>query len=192
MNEVILVSQVQAGDEAAFDTLYHLYIGQAVKVAFLITRSQQAAEDAAQEAFVQVLRRIHTLREPRNFRSWFYSILHNAARRSGRKGRGWTFFPFDLLSRGEPDPQAAAVEEVVLGKQEQEELRRLIAELPDLYRDVIVLRYYADLSEPEIADALGIPVGTVKSRLHGARQRLVTLLRAPESAKDRGITHAAR
>jgi len=62
----------------------------------LITHSQQAAEDATQEAFVQVLRRIHTLRDPSNFRPWFFSILLNTAPRMGRRGKGWAFFPFDL------------------------------------------------------------------------------------------------
>lgn len=185
MNEGFLIEQTQAGDERAFEQLYHLYIGQAVRVAFLITHSQQAAEDAAQEAFVQVLRRIHTLRDPRNFRPWFYSILHNAARRSGRKGRGWSFFPFDLLNRGEPDHQAAAVDEIIEGRQEVEALRALIALLPEIHREVIVLRYYADLTEPEMAQVLGLPPGTVKSRLHAARQRLLTQLKNQDSADRR-------
>lgn len=179
------MTRVQAGDAAAFDQLYHLYVAPAVRVAYLITHSQPAAEDAAQEAFVQVLRRIHTLREPRNFRPWFYSILHNAARRTGRKGRGWSFFPFDLLGRGTADPQAAAVAEVVEEKQEAEELRRQIAHLPEMHREVIVLRYYADLTEPEIAQALGLPLGTVKSRLHSARQRLLRKLQADDKADRR-------
>ncbi|MDF2630022.1 MAG: polymerase [Symbiobacteriaceae bacterium] len=185
MNEVFLIQQTQAGDEHAFEQLYHLYIGQAVRVAYLITRSQQAAEDAAQEAFIQVLRRIHTLRDPQSFRPWFYSILHNAARRTGRKGRGWSFFPFDLLNRGEPDSQAAAVEEIIEGRLEVEALRALIGQLPEIHREVIVLRYYAGLTEPEMAQALDLPPGTVKSRLHGARQRLLTQLKNQDSADGR-------
>jgi RNA polymerase sigma-70 factor (ECF subfamily) len=185
VNEVFLIQQTQAGDEHAFEQLYHLYIGQAVRVAYLITRSQQAAEDAAQEAFIQVLRRIHTLRDPQSFRPWFYSILHNAARRTGRKGRGWSFFPFDLLNRGEPDSQAAAVEEIIEGRLEVEALRALIGQLPEIHREVIVLRYYAGLTEPEMAQALDLPPGTVKSRLHGARQRLLTQLKNQDSADGR-------
>lgn len=191
MNEVFLIQQMQAGDEHAFEQLYHQYIGQAVRVAFLITHSQQAAEDAAQEAFVQVLRRIHTLRDPQNFRPWFYSILHNAARRSGRKGKGWSFFPFDRLSRGEPDQQSAAVDEVIAGRLEVEALRALIAQLPEIHREVIVLRYYADLSEFEMAQVLGLPPGTVKSRLHAARQRLLTQLK-DQDATDRRVHIVSR
>lgn len=190
INEVTLVERVQAGDEAAFELLYHLYVDKAVRVAFLITRSQQTAEDVVQETFIQVLRRIHTLRDPRSFRSWFFATLHNAARHSGRKGRGWSFFPFDLLGRGEPEPTVAeTVDEVVGERQEAEEIRRLLGDLPEQHREAIVLRYYAELTEPEMAQVLGLPVGTVKSRLHTARQRLQSMLQAAP-ANDRRAYHA--
>lgn len=171
-----MVQLVQTGDRTAFEVLYSRYIDQAVRVAFLITHSQQLAEDVAQETFIQVLRRVHTLREPRNFRPWFYSILHNTGRRVGRKGKGWSFFPFDLLGRGESGTEAGGVDELVLDKQELEELRTHISQLPDHFREAIILRYYAELTEPEMAQALDVPVGTVKSRLHGARQRLLAML----------------
>jgi len=183
---VTLVQLVQAGDRTAFEVLYRRYIDQAVRVAFLITHSQQLAEDVAQETFVQVLRRIRTLREPRNFRPWFYSILHNAGRRTGRKEKGWSFFPFDLLGRGEGDTGAAGVDELVLDRQEVEELRTLITRLPEHHREVIVLRYYAELTEPEMAEALNVPAGTVKSRLHGARQRLLAMLQEGRNGGRRG------
>lgn len=112
-------------------------------------------------------------------------ILHNAARRAGRKGRGWTFFPFDRLGRGQADPQAITVAEMVEGRQEVAELRRLIAAMPGKHREAIVLRYYAALTEPEVAQVLGVPAGTVKSRLHSARQWLLTRLTSEQSGDRR-------
>lgn len=167
---------MKSGDASAFEPLYRRHVDQAVRVAYLITRSQQAAEDVVQEAFVQVLRRIGTLRDPEQFKSWFYSILHNAAKRYTRKGRGFQFFSFGLQRSDEVDDTAAALDEIVVQRSDAEAVRRLLPELPDLYREPLILRYYAELTEPQIAAVLGVPVGTVKSRLHAGRLRLGQLL----------------
>lgn len=178
MDETQLVQRLQAGDESAFEALYRRYIHQAVRTAYLVTRNQQTAEDVAQEAFVQVLRKAWSLRDPSGFRSWFYAILLNAARRSMRKGRGWFMLPFDLVRRERPDELGPAPHEALTGTEESAAVRRGLALLPQSHREPLILRYHAELTEPEIAQAMGLPLGTVKSRLHHARQKLQRLLEA--------------
>lgn len=185
------MQQLQQGDGTAFEPLYERYIDQAVRVAYLITRSQEAAEDVVQETFVQVLRRITTLRDPENFRSWFYAILHNTARKSLRKGRGWLLLPFTLNRKEEIDHVEPLPEEAVAHLDEVAQLRRVLRLLPDSHRIPLILRYYAGLSEAQIAEAIGVPAGTVKSRLHHARQKLLDLLEANPMPTG-GISHAER
>lgn len=186
-----LVRRLQEGDDTAFEPLYREYVGQAVRVAFLVTKSQQAAEDAAQEAFIQVLRKVHTLQDPARFRSWFYSILLNAARRAGRKGRKWMFLPFDLLQQNQADVHALPPDEAMEIKHEVQTIRTMLARLPDSHRVPIILRYYAELTEPEIALALDLPLGTVKSRLHSAREKLQSLMQQREP-REGGSARGAR
>ncbi len=180
--------RLQQGDGTAFEPLYDLYIDQAVRVAYLITRSQEAAEDVVQDSFVQVLRRVDTLRDPAQFRAWFYAILHNTARRSLRKGRGWLFLPFTAGRREEIDHGAPLPEEAVTHLDEVAQLRLMLRRLPDSHRIPVILRYYAGLSEAQIAEAMSLPAGTVKSRLHHARQKLLALMGATSPATG-GISH---
>jgi RNA polymerase sigma-70 factor (ECF subfamily) len=170
------VRRLQQGDDTAFEPLYRHYIDQAVRVAFLVTRNQQAAEDAAQEAFIQVLRKVHTLQDPSTFRSWFYSILMNTARRTGRKGRRWLFLPIDLLRREQADLHAVPPDEAAEHKQDVRAVRSVLRLLPDSHRVPIILRYYAELTDQEIAVVLDLPIGTVKSRLHNAKRKLSSLM----------------
>lgn len=156
------VRRLQAGDQLALTPLYHLHAQPAIRTAYLITRNRATAEDAVQEAFVQVIRTISSLRDPAAFRPWFYRIVINAAKRLSR--RRWFAPAFTA--------PAASPEEAVIGAEEVEAVRLAIADLPDLHREVLVLRYYADLSEAEIAETLGLAAGTVKSRLHRAKEAL--------------------
>lgn len=178
MDEREWIRRLQRGDETAFEPLYRVYIDQAVRTAYLVTRNQQAAEDAAQETFVQVLRRVGALQDPTRFRSWFYSILLNTARRTGRKGRGWRFLPLYRLP-DTPQPGEAPPDEQVIAREEIRTLIAGLAELPDRHRVPVILRYYLEMTEPEIAQTLHLPLGTVKSRLHHARVRLGRLLEDP-------------
>ncbi len=179
MEDAALVSRLQQGDEAAFDPLYRKYVDEAVRIAYLMTRNQQAAEDAVQEAFVQVLRRIGTLRTPAYFRTWFYRILHNSAVSLGRRGRRLLFLPWDLFRQEDRMDASEQAEEIVQAREETDEVRRALAKLPDMYRVPLILRYYAELTEPQIAEVLNLPVGTVKSRLYHARHKVSGYLEHP-------------
>jgi RNA polymerase sigma factor (sigma-70 family) len=170
LSDIDVALRLQRGDRAALNDLYAAYAHPAIRIAYTITRSEAVAEDAVQEAFVQVIRNISSLRDPASFRSWFYRIVVNAAKRLSRND--YRSLPLNLDEHDKPDPSATAPDQAALDAEEVKLLWAAIAELDETHRLPIVLRYFTKLSEQEIAEALGIPPGTVKSRLHTARKRL--------------------
>lgn len=170
METTDVVVRMQQGDDSAVADLYGAFAESAIRTAFLITYDQAAAEDAVQEAFLQVLRRITTLRDPATFRSWFFQIVVNTAKRSTR--RRFRLLPFDETHQERPDLTAQPPDEPLLLNEEIEALRRAMQELTQTLRLPVILRYFTGLSETEVAEALNIPHGTVKSRLHAARRLL--------------------
>lgn len=177
LNDLKAVRRLQQGDQSALDELFAALGQSAMRTAYLITRDQASAEDAVQEAFVQMLRHIGSLRDATAFRAWFYRILVNAARRQARKGRA-PVLHLDLNQHDRADPTAPTPEEMVEGSVEVELLREAITVLDDAHRVPLILRYFSDLSDQEIAEAMAIPPGTVKSRLHYARKALQARLEA--------------
>jgi RNA polymerase sigma-70 factor (ECF subfamily) len=178
LDEASLIHRLQGGDLASLDALYARYAEPAVRIAYAITRSQTGAEDAVQEAFVEVIRGARRLRDPAAFRGWFYKIVVNKAKRLSR--RGWLhWLPLDLTRHDKADPAAPMPEEAIVSADERAQVARSLQELPEMYRVVLVLRYGLDLTEDEMAAVLDIPPGTVKSRLHHARRRLEQRLIAP-------------
>ena len=169
LSEIEAVRRLQAGDRSALNLLYCSFAEAAIRTAFLITRSKAAAEDAVQEAFVQVIRNAPTLRDPASFRPWFYRIVVNSAKRLSRNTS--RLVPFDT-EHAMVDLTALSPEEAAIGFEEINMVRAAIALLNDVHRETIILRYYTDLSEEEIAQAVGVPTGTVKSRLNRAREAL--------------------
>lgn len=188
LDDIELIQRCQRGEYAAFEALYELVHQRALRTAYLITRSQPAAEDAVQETFIQVWRGIGGLREAGAFRSWFYRILLATVRRLNKIKV--VMLPLDLPAHDRPDLNAPAPDEFVQDAAELQELRTAISLLPDTHRIPVVLRYYSRLTDVEIASALGIPLGTVKSRLHNARKGLQqTLTRSGSGAEQRGPWH---
>ena len=125
------------------------------------------AEDAAQEAFIRAWQRLSTYRPRSPFRNWVYRIATNAAVDALRRERETV--DIDALSLPTPyeGPETALV-----GEERDERVRQAVLALPPASRAVLVLREYEDLSYREIANTLGIPIGTVMSRLNYARNRL--------------------
>jgi RNA polymerase sigma factor (sigma-70 family) len=170
LSDIDVARRLQRGDRAALNDLYAAYAHPAIRIAYAITRSEAVAEDAVQEAFVQVIRNISSLRDPASFRSWFYRIVVNAAKRLSRND--YRSLPLNLDKHDMPDPSVTTPDQAALEAEEVKLLWAAISELDETHRVPIVLRYFTKLSEQEIAEALGIPPGTVKSRLHTARKRL--------------------
>ena len=168
--ECELVISLQKGNSAAFDALFEKYKHMAVRTAYLITGNPSICEDIAQEAFINCYNNIGNLRNPLGFRAWFYRILTRAAWRYG-KAAGWEIPTENILDKVNKTNTDNSFEQY-----RQSETNRLlyaeIAQLRPKLKTVVILYYFSGLTTKEIATAVGCLEGTVKSRLHTARQKL--------------------
>ena len=167
-----LVTRAQHGDEEAFASLA-LAVGDRLHaVAHRILRDLHLAEDATQQALLAIWRDLPQLRDPARFDAWSYRLLVRACYAEGRKERTWT--PrLRLLDSDEP-MQADGSSTVIDRDQLERGFRRLSID----HRAVVVLHHYLDWPLPKVADVLGIPAGTARSRLHHAMRGLRAALDA--------------
>jgi RNA polymerase sigma factor (sigma-70 family) len=156
----------QTGDMGAFEALFRQYERLVFRTAFLITGSKEAAEDTMQEVFVSVWRSRHTYDPSRGkLTTWLHRITVNeCSRKKSREAEK----AISLEEKGVdlPGMKYSQPDDVLVSKLEYERLLRAMEALDTKHRSVLVLRYFNDLSYQEIAEALGIPLGTVKSRLN--------------------------
>ncbi len=179
-----LVEECREGDSSAFDELVRRYKDRIYNVAYRFLGSHEDALDVSQEVFVRAYRGVAQFRGQAQVYTWLYSIAANLSRNwvrdRGRKGRNQGV-SFDALTDPEVDrsarPSVARAphptpREAAEGRELDEVLQQCLRELPEHYRMAFVLRTFDDLSYDEIADALGCPSGTVKSRINQARKML--------------------
>ena len=176
-DEPLPVAAARAGDPAAWDALFRRYQLPLYAYARELLRDDQAALDVAQETFLNAVRHLASLRDDARFGSWLFGIAHQKCqqhgRRRGREAR-WLVAELGELPDEERDDLAAASEEpdphewLVRREQEAEFFQRL-DELPEAHRAVLLLRFVDDFPLEEIAVITGVPLGTVKSRLHHAK-----------------------
>lgn len=167
-----LADQVLAGDDDAYRLLVERASDTVMAMCRRLMNDPDEAADVAQEAFVRAYRALPTWRGEGAFAGWVRRI---AMRIAFARLRARRTLPFPDLDRDDPGPAADAAsgpEALVLGRESRTELVRLIANLPDAYRQVVALRFSDELSIEEIAAATGVPTGTVKSRLHRAIAQL--------------------
>jgi RNA polymerase sigma factor (sigma-70 family) len=157
------------------------YLDDVYTLARYLLRDTGDAEDAVQECYLRALRHFDTFRGPA-IKPWLFAILRNVCRGEfARRSSGLHYI--DQYVDGEADKDEDAIkplwqesqvspETEVLHHRDAQTIRRLVAELPDQFREAIVLREINDLSYREIADVVGVPVGTVMSRLARARSML--------------------
>src|SRR5574341_14829 len=184
MDEREAITRAKRHDPAGLEGLVQLHQQQAVRLATLITRDRQLAEDVVSECFLVAYERIHQFDEQRPFRPWFHRIVANAALKTvSRQDKMASLENLvnddgtveNMLERLLVDPTPDPLEVA-----EQTEVRAAVqaalASLSPKQRAVLALRYYSDFSEAETAAALDIPRGTVKSRLAAGMERLRALL----------------
>ena len=168
----LLVEQAMAGDHDAFAELARARIGRLYAIAVLILRDPGRAEDATQEALVAAWRDLAALRDPDRFDAWLRRLLVRACHREAERARRNPTIDVVVpeIEPSEPDTSLALAQ--------RDEIERGFRRLDADQRSVIVLHFYVGLPLAEVADALGIPVGTAKSRLHRATRAMRTALEA--------------
>jgi RNA polymerase sigma-70 factor (ECF subfamily) len=173
-----LVEQARRGDEEAFDALARQVGDRCMAIATWILRDADLAEDAVQAALIRAWRELRTLKDPDRFEAWLHRILTNACYAEARRRTRWSarIQLLALQDRGEPGG--------ILRADDRDQLERAFRRLTLEQRAVLVFHHYAGLSVPEVAERLGIPIGTAKSRLHHA----TAALRASLDADDRTTT----
>jgi RNA polymerase sigma-70 factor, ECF subfamily len=167
-----LIGRAQRGDEEAFASLAVAAGDRLHAVAFRILRDTDLAEDASQQALLTIWRDLPQLRDPARFDAWSYRLLVRACYAEGRRTRRWA--PnVRLLPVDEPE-----VSEGLSSVVDRDQLERGFRRLSIDHRAVVVLHHYLDLPLDEVADVLGVPAGTVRSRLHHAMRGMRAALEA--------------
>lgn len=175
-----LLRRAHRREADALSGLVDAYSPRVLGLLYRLTGSQDVAEELLQETFLRVVRAIEKYEHAGKFESWLFRIAANLARdfarRRSRRGetsaldtaehdaRPWTA---GIQERGEGDPTRAMIQ-----REEQERLAAGLARLTDAEREIILLRHYSELSFRDIADVLGIPLGTALARAHRALQHL--------------------
>ena len=167
-----LIAQYRNGSEAAFDLLVDRYQGRVFTTIFLIVKDQKLAEDLLQDVFVKVVQTLQSDKytEEGKFQPWIMRIAHNLAidyfRRSKR-------YPTILMEDGNNLFNSlkfaeSTIEDLKIKQDTIELVRRLIEELPDAQREVLVMRHYMDMSFQEIAEQTGVSINTALGRMRYA------------------------
>lgn len=184
-------------DQAAaqFEDLLEPILGMAYGTAYRLTRSRDEAEDLVQEAAVQAFHAFNTFELGTNFKAWFFRILINLFRRSCRNRArephlvaiedAPDLYLYAECARAGLTGREQNPAELILQKMDEEQIQAALAALPDEYRLVSVFYFMENLSYQEIADILGCPVGTIRSRLHRGRKLLQKALW--QIAREHGV-----
>jgi len=174
-----LVEQAQRGDHAAFTELVAVDGDRCYAIAYRILRDVGRAQDAVQQAYLLAWRELPRLRDPARYDIWLHRLLVNACYEESRRHRRWTAHVrvLPIEGPGGPDPMVSV--------DDRDALERAFAGLSAEHRAVVVLHHYAGIPLGSIAEVLGVPVGTVKSRLHHATRNLRTAIVAADQAEPR-------
>src|SRR4051812_16305105 len=175
-----LLGRAAAGDRAAADELFRRHRGVAFRVAQRLLSNEADALDAVQDAFVKALTHLPSFQGRSSFKTWLLRVVSNAALDLGRQRGRRELLSMDALGpkgREEFEPLVLPEPGRALERQAlRRKLQEALAQLPPAQRQTFVLHAEAELSYREVAETLGISIGTVMSRLYYARQRLRILL----------------
>lgn len=170
IEDELLVLQCQDGDAKALAALIARWQPRLGRLAWRLTGEREAARDIVQEAWLTIVRRINRLDDPARFRSWAYRIVSNRCVDWTRRRVVQRKATIELQSTA-----SSAFDESTITPDAVDELARMrdaLRELPDNQRAILSLHYLDEMSVAQIAQVLGLPEGTVKSRLFHARNRL--------------------
>jgi RNA polymerase sigma-70 factor (ECF subfamily) len=179
-DEAALIGKARLGDPQAFETLVLRYQRYVYNLALRVVGNPLDAEDIAQQAFVKAWRGLPQFKGEAHFSTWLYRIVTNVCYdHLPRIKRDLTTLQSDDVIVDVPDEQQG-VERTVLSDEECRLLHEALNKLPESYRLLLTLRHLQELSYEEIASVTGMPLGTVKTGIFRARQKLKTALQYQE------------
>jgi RNA polymerase sigma-70 factor (ECF subfamily) len=192
-----LIRRYQAGQTDLFEVVFDRYKDYVFRVAYSLTQRVDEAEEVVQEAFLDVLKALprYDTRGPARFETWLYRVTTNRCKMRWRRKRlpsaDWDDVGEQLLQvpddRPEHDPEEATQQ-----AETRNSVWQAVGRLSDPLREVVLLRYGHELSYREVAERLGINMGTVKSRLNAAHRKLQRILGGGDGGGDQSVRGKAR
>jgi len=196
LSEADAIRLAQKGDAAAFEQLYRLHSRRVYALCLRMVGNTAEAEDLAQEAFLQLFRKIHTFRGESAFSTWLHRLSVNVVLMKLRKK---TLPETSLEETTEPDEETGGPRRdiggpdvLLTGSIDRVNLERAVEQLPPGYKTVFVLHDVQGYEHNEIAEIMGCSIGNSKSQLHKARMRLRELLQEEQRQLARDKREAAR
>jgi RNA polymerase sigma-70 factor (ECF subfamily) len=183
MSDEDLMSQFQAGVVEAFDILVSRYKDPLTNYIYRFLGDMKECEDLLQETFLRVYRNRHSYRRIAKFSTWLYTIAGNLARSEYRKRKRRRLYSLQSVNRDEEEYEVEIPDETFSPDRHTESvfqdhyIQEALKEIPQEFREVVVLRDVQQLAYEEIAEITGLPMGTVKSRINRGRTKLQSLLK---------------
>ena len=175
MDEGALVAALQKGDEEAFEELFKRYRSKVFNIAYRFTRDYDEALDVTQDVFMKAWRSFKSFRGDSSIYTWLYRIsLNTVFKYRKQKSRMKKIVSIDDIV---PPETKNNPEKSMLNKNDCQIVKQMLYSLPRKHQEILVLRYYEDFDYLKISQVLGIPIGTVRSRLHRALISLEELVR---------------
>lgn len=183
MSDEDLMSQFQAGVVEAFDILVSRYKDPLTNYIYRFLGDMKECEDLLQETFLRVYRNRHSYRRIAKYSTWLYTIAGNLARSEYRKRKRRRLYSLQSVNRDEEEYEVEIPDETFSPDRHTESvfqdqyIQDALKEIPQEFREVVVLRDVQQLAYEEIAEITGLPMGTVKSRINRGRTKLQALLK---------------
>lgn len=178
-SELRLIQRALNQDMEAWAQIMTNYKRAVFGIALGILKNAAEAEDTAQEAFIRAYEKLHTYNIQRKFSTWLFTVTANLCKNKLRRAKFSVPLKNEHLVEGTDDPDAMVAQDKL-----QKSIRQALERLRFDYRAPLVLRFYADLDYKDIAEVLGVPEGTIKTRLHRGKQELKRMLE-----QEGGLTH---
>jgi RNA polymerase sigma-70 factor, ECF subfamily len=187
--EAEVIAGCIAGDNAAWETLISRYQNRVFNVTYHMTQDHERAADLAQEAFIQILKSLSNFRGEASLSTWIHGLtmrvcLHHMRRERRRQMESWEDA---VVGRAEPETNEGRPHETISREQLQSTVRAAVSDLPLKFRSVMVLHGLAGMTYEETAEALNLPLNTVKTRVHRAKAKLKTRLQGALGEEGNGL-----